>query len=303
MSGERVRRKRKEKEISLDEIFLIDEAVRRENRNEAQRKREKKTKGSSRASQKIVRKTFPFVEEEESSLGSPSGTPPLRLCLSSTCLGEGDEVTLPPSLMSSSSLCLSSTCLGEGDEVTLPPSLMSSSSMSMSSSWISTPLPPQTPLPPLVPSGWWVQFIFLQKFGERLKWSWKHKAKSFGGSFPLPLSIFNHFFDGVGKVKTTPQRITITIDDEEDFFLLDERLGGSPRWRKKNFTFKDGAGALVPDGTNFVVLRTKKKIPEISKTSLIECLCPLKFSFIYEESAFYFKGTVEGRNSDDFFHY
>jgi hypothetical protein len=152
-----------------------------------------------------------------------------------------------------------------------------------------------------VDSTWWIEYCILPKFQERLRWSWNNRRKSFCGSFPLPLCAFHFFFDGVGSLKSTKhnlkhQKIVILVQKQTELEEIDIKLGGSDKWRRMIWTFRDRSGKEELDGENYIVLKTNKRIDWLGG-GVITCPCHLVLSYNLTDNLFTFKGTTEGVNS------
>jgi hypothetical protein len=157
-----------------------------------------------------------------------------------------------------------------------------------------------------VDSSWWIEYCILPKFQERLRWSWNNRRKSFAGSFPLPLSVFHFFFDGVGSLKSTKQnlkhqKIVVLVKKQTELEEIDIKLGESDKWRRMIWTFRDRSGKEELDGENYIVLKTNKRIDwlggGVDGSTFITCPCPLVLSYDLTDNLFSFKGTTEGVNS------
>jgi hypothetical protein len=264
-------RKKKEKSITLDEIWMIDEVTRR---FELNKKRRLSVSCSSKA---ITASLDNDVGQQCKCMAAKSvrsETP------SPEIIDNHHPILQPPTPVL--------TCAIPSDDQT--------------SSLVPPPLPLVSSELIPVESKWWNTYCILPKFRERLQWSWKNKSKSFGGKFALPFPVYEFFFADIGRFKYTERKVTQSIETEEDLKAIDVRLGQDDSWRRMSFVYIDGIGEQL-DGENSVVLKTKKIIPELSETELIDCFCYLTFYFIHKESTFSFKGTIEGRNSKGYFHY
>eukprot|EP00008_Paramoeba_atlantica_P002683 CAMPEP_0201483182 /NCGR_PEP_ID=MMETSP0151_2-20130828/7397_1 /ASSEMBLY_ACC=CAM_ASM_000257 /TAXON_ID=200890 /ORGANISM="Paramoeba atlantica, Strain 621/1 / CCAP 1560/9" /LENGTH=190 /DNA_ID=CAMNT_0047866199 /DNA_START=288 /DNA_END=860 /DNA_ORIENTATION=- len=156
---------------------------------------------------------------------------------------------------------------------------------------LSPPPPPTTTQQlPSAPPSWFVNYLILPKFEERLKWSWKHHRSDIKGAFPLPLPLFDWFFEGVGEMKETDARKKIVISNEEDLETLDRKFG-TDKWRRKDFPFNsedDGKNKIVLESVRFSQICCLVKVP---------FKCPLVVSFEKGFGMVKFSARVVGTNS------
>jgi hypothetical protein len=255
------KRKRVEK-INYDEIMMIDQNTEREDEH----RRRQRGKGEKEIREVVISKDFPVTEVDHFQCHH-SSTPPLswdeskKLSLDEWEGGgkeegqggkeEGKEV------------------VHEGIET----------EETISKDW------------PYVQKSWWIEYVILKKFEERLSWTWKNGNKSFKGTFSIPQELFCFAWEGVGLKKETEQNITITIRTKEEMKVLDIVFENRKEWRRKKFYHHDTQETLYI-GQSRIVLQFEK----IVSCSFETCSSCLKFVFEKKNSTVTFSGVVEGRN-------
>jgi hypothetical protein len=146
---------------------------------------------------------------------------------------------------------------------------------------------------PVTTKEWWIHFVLMPKFQERLSVSWKNLAKGFRGSLLMPYEVFLFFFGALEKKIETESKIKKLIQTQQNFEQVDQILLTS-EWRKKSFYHQDTVGAIF-QGTCEVVLEVEKKV-DWAGGGFITCASPLELMFEKKNSLFSFSGVVEGRN-------
>jgi hypothetical protein len=145
---------------------------------------------------------------------------------------------------------------------------------------------------PITTKEWWIQFVLLSKFQERLSWGWKQLTKGFKGSLLMPVEVFLFFFGSFEKTETE-NKVKLVIKTKQNLKQLDKILLTSD-WRKMKFYHQDSVGAHF-QGTCKVVLMVEKKV-EWAGGAFIDCPCDMVFSYTKKTSLFSFSGVLEGRN-------
>jgi hypothetical protein len=141
---------------------------------------------------------------------------------------------------------------------------------------------------------WWIEFVLILKFQERLCWAWKQCTKSFKGSLLIPVEVFMFFFGTMQRKKETKNQIKFVIETKQNLKQAD-KIFETSQLRKKKFYHKDLEETSHYQGTCKVVLQIEKKLTWIGGAYL-PCLCLLEFTFDKNKSLLSFGGVVEGRN-------
>jgi hypothetical protein len=146
---------------------------------------------------------------------------------------------------------------------------------------------------PFVPKRWWITYVILKKYEERLSWAWRNCSKSFKGTFLIPQELFCFLWKGIGQQKDTGQKIIITINTKEELKKLDTIFENGKEWRRKKFYHQDSEGSHYI-GQCRLVLQFQKKVSWTN--TFVSCSSDLKIEFDKKNSVLMFSGTVEGRN-------
>jgi hypothetical protein len=146
---------------------------------------------------------------------------------------------------------------------------------------------------PFVPKRWWITYVILKKYEERLSWAWRNSSKSFKVTFLIPQELFCFLWKGIGQQKDTGQKIIITINTKEDLKKLDTIFENRKEWRRKKFYHQDSEGSHYI-GQCRIVLQLQKKVSWAN--IFVSCSSDLKIEFDKKNSVLMFSGTVEGRN-------
>jgi hypothetical protein len=147
---------------------------------------------------------------------------------------------------------------------------------------------------PFVPKQWWITYVIIKKYEERLSWAWRNCSKSFNGTFLIPQELFCFLWKGIGQQRDTGKKIIITISTLEEMKKLDTIFENRKEWRKKKFYHQDSEESQYI-GQCRIVLQVQKKVSWTVNT-FVTCSSDFKLEFDKKNSVLHFKGTVEGRN-------